>query len=378
MDTGAAAMAAARGAMRGEEETGVAWRWVVVCVVVAGLVAGFEGPATAQQEVLNELTAGLGPGVGARAGAMGDAYVAVADDASSFYWNPAGLALEPDAKELHWATARTGSSDLAFTDLDVMFDIVNNREIGPGGFDLLAELAGERVFVEASAMVGYRSGRWAVGAFAQALSASDITRDAEDRIGVSSWGMDMTMVGAAYADSFSDRLHWGVQAGRLFSGRGYARGDVLRSEVGEIINRVTNDTGHAEAWSATAGLIYESDDQLRVGMVSRNVISPQLDFPLQKTVHLDPTFDVGIAWFDDGNGLIVSADLHNFTHANNVGCHCMAGVEKRLSPDLYARVGADDSSVYGGLGWMAGSVALDVTFGADPEERLMVTVRTPL
>ena len=34
-------------------------------------------------------------GVGARAAAMGDAFVAVADDASALYWNPAGLALLP-------------------------------------------------------------------------------------------------------------------------------------------------------------------------------------------------------------------------------------------------------------------------------------------
>jgi hypothetical protein len=39
-------------------------------------------------------------GVGARAAAMGDAYVAVAQDASALYWNPAGIANTPDL-ELH-------------------------------------------------------------------------------------------------------------------------------------------------------------------------------------------------------------------------------------------------------------------------------------
>lgn len=39
-------------------------------------------------------------GVGARAAAMGEAYVAVAQDASAAYWNPAGLAIAPDI-EVH-------------------------------------------------------------------------------------------------------------------------------------------------------------------------------------------------------------------------------------------------------------------------------------
>jgi long-subunit fatty acid transport protein len=33
-----------------------------------------------------------GPGLGAKATAMGGAYSALADDSSGFYWNPAGMA----------------------------------------------------------------------------------------------------------------------------------------------------------------------------------------------------------------------------------------------------------------------------------------------
>lgn len=40
-------------------------------------------------------------GIGARAAGMGNAFVAIADDASAVYWNPAGLArLDPDQTEL--------------------------------------------------------------------------------------------------------------------------------------------------------------------------------------------------------------------------------------------------------------------------------------
>ena len=64
---------------------------VPVIVIVAVLVAVTVLPATAQ----TNKAALVGPkmGVGPRASAMGGAFVAVADDATALYWNPAGLAL---------------------------------------------------------------------------------------------------------------------------------------------------------------------------------------------------------------------------------------------------------------------------------------------
>ena len=54
--------------------------------VLLSSLADASGPGTAGGNILNF-------GVGARAIAMGEAYTAVADDASSLYWNPAGIAL---------------------------------------------------------------------------------------------------------------------------------------------------------------------------------------------------------------------------------------------------------------------------------------------
>jgi len=334
------------------------------------------GAAEARREALNELLAGLAPGIGARAGAMGDAFVAVADDATALFWNPAGLAIRPHARELHWATVRHGSSDVALTDLGTMFDAVNGRELGPGDFDFLAGLADDRVFVGASAMAGYRSGRWAFGAFTQALTASDVTRRAEDRVRVTSWGMDFTTVGVAYADSLTDRLHWGVEAGRLFSGCGWARGNVVRHASGRTINQIVKNTEHASTWTANVGLLYLADDQTRVGLVGRNIISPELDFPGAPAVTCDPSFDLGVAWADPEQGLTVSADLHNLTGSNYVNARPSAGLEKRLSPSWLARVGVDEESILAGVGLEAGSFRLDLGFGVDPTEHLMLTVRT--
>src|SRR5215813_10421582 len=60
--------------------------------VIAGLIfqgqgmTWASGPGTTSADILKI-------GVGARAIGMGEAYVAQADDVSSLYWNPAGLAL---------------------------------------------------------------------------------------------------------------------------------------------------------------------------------------------------------------------------------------------------------------------------------------------
>jgi hypothetical protein len=65
---------------------------LLACITVGLLmwqvqgVAQASGPGTTAADVLNI-------GVGARAIGMGEAYVAQADDVSSLYWNPAGLAL---------------------------------------------------------------------------------------------------------------------------------------------------------------------------------------------------------------------------------------------------------------------------------------------
>jgi hypothetical protein len=60
-------------------------------------------------------------GVGARAAAMGGAYVAVADDASALYWNAAGIArIDPDKSQLQFNHA-IWPADLKFTQAAYVF-----------------------------------------------------------------------------------------------------------------------------------------------------------------------------------------------------------------------------------------------------------------
>src|SRR3982751_1643689 len=66
-------------------------------------------PGTTAADLLNI-------GVGARAIGMGEAFVAQADDSSSLYWNPAGLALETNRE-----------AAFAYNDLDQNMTIQHGR-----------------------------------------------------------------------------------------------------------------------------------------------------------------------------------------------------------------------------------------------------------
>ena len=61
--------------------------------------------------------------VGARAAGMGNAFVAVADDASSVFWNAAGLArIEPDKSELSLNHANW-IADMSFDEVGYVFHV---------------------------------------------------------------------------------------------------------------------------------------------------------------------------------------------------------------------------------------------------------------
>src|SRR5438034_6010148 len=75
-------------------------------------------------------------GVGARAEAMGGAFVGVADDATALYWNAAGIArIDPDKSEFSFNQA-VWPADLQFTQAGYVFHI--KRFPGTFGFSVRA------------------------------------------------------------------------------------------------------------------------------------------------------------------------------------------------------------------------------------------------
>ncbi len=65
-------------------------RWLLVAALIVVIFSGFASDAKAGVGEATAIFLNISPG--ARAGGMGEAFVAVADDASATWWNPAGLA----------------------------------------------------------------------------------------------------------------------------------------------------------------------------------------------------------------------------------------------------------------------------------------------
>ncbi len=76
-------------------------RKVVAALALLGAIPAVAGAAQIFEKVATFDGQFLKIGVGARAAGMGGAFVAMADDATSMYWNPAGLArIDPDKSQV--------------------------------------------------------------------------------------------------------------------------------------------------------------------------------------------------------------------------------------------------------------------------------------
>src|SRR6266536_6612464 len=108
-------------------------RRTLVALGFAGLVVpGMAGAAQIFEKVGTFDGQFLKIGVGARAAAMGGAFVGVADDATALFWNAAGIArIDPDKSEFSFNHA-VWPAELQFTQAGYVFHIKRF----PGAFGL--------------------------------------------------------------------------------------------------------------------------------------------------------------------------------------------------------------------------------------------------
>ena len=103
---------------------------IAAVALLGGLLPGVAGGAQIFEKVGTFDGQFLKIGIGARAAAMGGAFVAVADDASALYWNAAGIArIESDRSQLQFNHA-IWPADLKITQLGYVF---HTKRI-PGAF----------------------------------------------------------------------------------------------------------------------------------------------------------------------------------------------------------------------------------------------------
>ena len=221
------------------------------------------------------LGAGLGLGVaraqpfealGTRALGMGGAFVAVADDATATYWNPAGLA--------------TGDF------LSLLLDHSKAGRWGPATLRALPAAGAGTIAALSTNEVGFAYYR---------LRVDDASHLVTHNVAIS--GAQFAFPGVSFGTSLRYvRAATGVGLPTLGSAAaGLARGNLPLDILGQ------------NAFDLDAGVLVGSDT-VRVGLVARNLRQPSLEAPGGGSIRLDRRFRAGLA-VRTVAGLLVSADL---------------------------------------------------------------------
>ena len=345
-------------------------------VTLAALLA-LAGPAWSQpaldRSIVFDVMAGTAPGVGARAAAMGDAQVAVATDATAFYWNPAGLAFDR-ARGWHTPSIRYSSTDLPFFDLRDMLDVSHSEgDIGAGDFRLLQRYEGRTVRAGGSAMMAWREDNLVAGAYVQGVGAMRVEDIGQQRISLVGWGLDATCLGLAYGDNWRDDLAWGVQGGLLRGGFGRSWGQVQDQGGPSYPSTIGHVTDHANGFNINAGIMYRPNERVSIGLVGRNLNSPTLHFSRDAALSFRPSVHLGVAVFSDDGRTVGAADLHNALDSNDQGGVFCIGVEHQVSGDLALRAGLNGGDLRFGAGYRSGDWHLEFAAALDLAEELALS-----
>ena len=143
-------------------------------------------------------------GVGARAEAMGGAFVGVADDATSLFWNPAGIArIDPDKSEFNFNHA-VMPADLQFSQAGYVFHVKRF----PGAFGLSVRSLYMDPMIETTAFQPYGTGE---------------TFDA-----------GMMTIGFTYARSFTDKFSAGGTVHFVHEGLAEFSQQIVALDVGTL------------------------------------------------------------------------------------------------------------------------------------------------
>jgi len=101
---------------------------IILAILICSIAAGIFAYGQETSHVGTSMANFLKIGAGSRSAALGDAYVALANDVSALYWNPAGLALLNKAEVLFQSTAWIAGTNLYFSGL--AFPLGNMGTIG--------------------------------------------------------------------------------------------------------------------------------------------------------------------------------------------------------------------------------------------------------
>jgi hypothetical protein len=231
--------------------------------------------------------------VGARAGALGGAFTAVADDPTAFYWNPAGL--------VHGPFLRLGFfGGEAFEDRgEWVTSLRARRAEAPGA------LSSDRA-------VGFSAALTVLGLSIYRFRHTDQTLEAGR---LKARALETLEIGATFVQSLPlNDLTLGVNlryvAGASFeSAREAAAIPDAERNVGDLIRIATDTPGRREAEAAVdLGVMYQPRPELRLGLSVRNLNRPTFHFESDETIQLERQARLGVAVFAPGH-LLLAMDV---------------------------------------------------------------------
>ena len=227
--------------------------------------------------------------VGTRATGMAGAFVAVADDATAVYWNPAGIA--------------TGSFISLAIDFGRHAAVPETPQTAAGQRDTATMVA---ISATAVGLAYYRLEKYAAGTAEPAVtgltSREEVRRDVH--------ALTTSTVGVSLLQSLGDHVVVAVTPKFV---RGTARRGVSGNvDVDAALDTAKGLTGRAShAVDVDAGAMVTAN-RFRLGLVARNLATPSFDVGAgQDAIALDREVRVGAAWGSGWPGLsrvIVSMD----------------------------------------------------------------------
>jgi hypothetical protein len=270
---------------------------------------------------------------------MAGAFVAVSDDATAVYWNPAGLATtrRPLGLTIGWDRLQTG-----------------NKDAPPA----LGAASRESKFTGL--------GSWPLGVFYGRYQTSEV---AESPSGPIVHTLRTTQLGATILQSVTDGL---IVAASLKYVRGFvASGAVDALTAGDALERGAEADGESSgAFDLDLGLMADME-RLRVGVTVRNLRKPEFAGLAGTAIRLQRQGRLGVAVLPtDGLTLALDVDLDTVDLRDGLRRMIALGGENRLGARLVVRGGVrwniagDRRQPVGAVG---ASVALDRRWWLDTQ-----------
>lgn len=274
---------------------------------------------------------------GARAMGMGGAFVAVADDASSVYWNPAGLAIGSKRAVMASIGGKGGDRQHMLEEMKELVDLsvaAGGRISAPSDIERALVLL-DGLSQQGSGLVGdatidvilaYRGFAFAFLDTGTAAAAPSIDEDIlafdphsgrplpTDLAELHLTGLVAKQLSASYAAPIIEGRLWGGGSLKYYRADTY---DVWRllvdTENKELTrtNIVRRATGSGKAgsssWGVDLGVMAYVLRHLRVGLVGRDMNGPEFDSVGPAKVELNPQYRMG-ASYELLPSMVVAAD----------------------------------------------------------------------